>query len=203
MTRPLLVVLSSPSGGGKTTICREMLRRHPDWLYSVSATTRPPRPDEKNGADYIFLNEDEFRKKIEAGAFVEYAEVYNHHYGTLKEMIDRNLKEEKITLFDLDYNGAKNLKRSYSQAVTIFLMPPSLEVLKKRLVSRGTDSPEVQQGRFQEALKEVSLWSNYDYVVTNDELDSVVRKIEAVIVAEGCKVIPEVKPRLLKELEDS
>jgi len=203
MTRPLLVVLSSPSGGGKTTICRELLRRHPDWLYSVSATTRPPRPDEKNGADYIFLNEDEFRKKIEAGAFVEYAEVYNHHYGTLKEMIDRNLKEEKITLFDLDYNGAKNLKRSYSQAVTIFLMPPSLEVLKKRLVSRGTDSPEVQQGRFQEALKEVSLWSNYDYVVTNDELDSVVRKIEAVIVAEGCKVIPEVKPRLLKELEDS
>lgn len=177
------------------------MRRHPDWLYSVSATTRPPRPNEREGGDYIFLEEKEFQKRVEAGAFVEFSEVYDHRYGTLKETIDRNLKEEKITLFDLDHNGARNLKRSYSQAVSIFLMPPSLEVLKKRLVSRGTDSPEVQQGRFQEALKEVILWSNYDYVVTNDELDSVVRKIEAIIVAEGCKVIPEVKPRLLKELE--
>lgn len=203
MTRSLLVILSSPSGGGKTTIWRELLRRHPDYLYSVSATTRPPRPNERNGVDYIFLGEDEFQKKIEAGELVEFSKVYNHHYGTLKGTVNENLEQGRITLFDLDYNGARNLKRDYSQAVTIFLTPPSLEVLKKRLVSRGTDSPEVLEGRFRKALKEVNLWSNYDYVVTNDELDSVVAKIEAIIVAEGCKVVPETKPKLLKELERS
>jgi guanylate kinase len=203
VTRPLLVILSSPSGGGKTTICRELLRRHPDYLHSVSATTRPPRPNEKDGVDYIFLGEDEFQEKIKAGKLVEFSKVYNHHYGTLKEMVNKNLEQGRIILFDLDHNGARNLKRDYSQAVTIFLAPPSLEVLKKRLLSRGTDSPEVLEGRFREALKEVNLWSNYDYVVTNDELDSVVAKIEAIIVAESCKVVPETKPKLLKELERS
>lgn len=203
MTRPLLVILSSPSGGGKTTICRELLRRHPDYLHSVSATTRPPRPNEKDGVDYIFLGEEEFQGKIKAGELVEFSKVYNYHYGTLKEMVNENLKQGRIILFNLDHNGARNLKRDYSEAVTIFLAPPSLEVLKKRLLSRGTDSPEVLEGRFREALKEVNLWSNYDYVVTNDELDSVVAKIEAIIVAESCKVVPETKPKLLKELERS
>jgi guanylate kinase len=197
------VILSSPSGGGKTTICRELLRRHPDYLHSVSATTRPPRPNEKDGVDYIFLGEEEFQGKIKAGELVEFSKVYNYHYGTLKEMVNENLKQGRIILFNLDHNGARNLKRDYSEAVTIFLAPPSLEVLKKRLLSRGTDSPEVLEGRFREALKEVNLWSNYDYVVTNDELDSVVAKIEAIIVAESCKVVPETKPKLLKELERS
>jgi guanylate kinase len=203
VTRSLLVVISSPSGGGKTTICRELLRRHPDYLYSVSTTTRPPRPNEKNGVDYVFMSEKEFQRRSKAGEFVETTEIYGHRYGTLKETVNRNLKEGLITLFDLDYNGAVSLKRDFPQAVTVFLVPPSLEVLRRRLVSRGTDSSEVLEGRFQEALKEVSLWSNYDYVVTNDELDSVVERIEAIIVAEGLRAVPDSKPRLLKELDGS
>lgn len=140
---------------------------------------------------------------MKAGEFVETTEIYGHRYGTLKETVNRNLKEERITLFDLDYNGAVSLKRDFPQAVTIFLVPPSLEVLRRRLVFRGTDSPEVLEGRFDEALKEVSLWSNYDYVVTNDELDSVVERIEAIIVAEGLRAMPDSKPGLLRELDSS
>lgn len=202
-SKPLLVVLCSPSGGGKTTICRELLRRHPDYLYSVSTTTRPRRPNEREGVDYIFTDEGEFARRVEAGEFVETTEIYGHRYGTLKETVNKNLVQGKVTLFDLDYNGAMSLKKNFPRAITIFLVPPSLGVLRQRLLSRGTDSPEVLEKRFQEALKEVNLWSNYDYIVTNDQLDSVVKRIEAIIIAENCRVVPELKPKLLKEVDSS
>lgn len=183
----MLVVLSAPSGGGKTSIYKELLKRNPRFHYSVSATTRHRREGETDGVSYFFMTEDEFEKKIEMNMFAEWAKVYGNYYGTLRTYVDKALSEGHVLLMDLDVQGAKNLSDSYDEAITIFLVPPSLEVLKERLIGRGTDDEENCNRRLKQALKEIAEWSNYRYVVINDEFKRTVETVEAIITAESVK----------------
>jgi len=183
----LLIILSSPSGGGKTSIFKELLNRRPGFNYSVSATTRPGRKDEIEGESYYFLTEKEFQGKIEQGLFAEWAKVFGHYYGTYKMFIDKSLRNGDTTLMDLDIQGAWNLSKQYKEAVTIFLIPPSLKILKERLFNRGTDKYEVCEKRLEEALKEIEEWPNYNYVVVNDVFEKTVSEVEAIITAESAK----------------
>ncbi len=183
--RGLLIVLSSPSGGGKTSVYEELLKRFPQFKYSVSATTRPKRANEIDGESYHFLDREEFIRKRDAGDFAEWAEVYGNYYGTYKDFIDSSLQNGDVILLDLDIQGAANLSSLYEEAVTVFILPPSLKVLEKRLINRKTDDPEVCKRRLQEAIKEIAEWPNYNYVVINDILDDAVEDVAAIIKAES------------------
>ncbi len=177
--RGLLVVISSPSGGGKTTVVKRILDSGDDrFVYSVSATTRPPRPGEKDGRDYFFLSDEEFRRRIQDGAFAEWAEVHGHLYGTLKDQIDRNLEAGKIILLDIDVKGGLSLKQAFPEdSLLIFLAPPSLEVLEQRLRQRGTDSEEEINRRLQRVKMELDAAKQYDAVIVNEDLDATVRGV--------------------------
>ena len=177
--RGLLVVISSPSGGGKTTVVKRILGTGDDrFVYSVSATTRPPRPGEKDGRDYFFLSEEEFRRRIEEGAFAEWAEVHGHLYGTLKDQIERNLKAGKIILLDIDVKGGLSLRSAFpDDSLLIFLAPPSLKVLEERLRGRGTDSEEEIERRLQRVKMELDAARHYDRVIVNENLDATVQAV--------------------------
>lgn len=182
-----LVVLSSPSGGGKTTICRKILNRHKDYLYSTSATTRRKRKNEKEGRDYFFLSENQFNQIRKKRGFVEWAKVHGEYYGTLKKFVDKAKEEGKTALFVLDVQGGMAIKKKYPESVLIFLLPPSLEELKKRLIRRGTDRADEIEKRLKIALKEMRFWSKYDYVVINKNLEETVKLVEKIIEAERHK----------------
>ena len=182
-----LVVISSPSGAGKTTICHQILRKHKDYLYSVSATTRERREDEVNGKDYFFLSPEEFKRKIKKGEFVEWAWVFGHRYGTLKKFVTRAKKEGKVALFVPDVQGGMSIKRKYPDSVLIFILPPSVEELKRRLIHRGTEGKKEMKRRLSTALKEIKFWSKYDYVVINKDLNQSVESIENIIKSERLK----------------
>ena len=184
----LLVVISSPSGGGKTTVYRAILARHSEYKYSVSATTRPPRPNEQHGVDYFFLSDEEFDQKLANGEFVEWAWVHGHRYGTLKKFVEEALANDEVLIFDLDVQGAAAIKSAYPHnAVLIFLLPPSREELKQRLLRRGTDAPEEIEQRLKNAEKEVKRIPEYDYLVINDDLQKCIDKVDAIITAELCR----------------
>jgi guanylate kinase len=184
MKKATLVVLSSPSGGGKTTICRKILKRHKDYLYSISATSRKKRKNEKEGKDYFFLSESRFKQIIRRRGFVEWAKVHGEYYGTLKKFVDQAEKEGRVALFVLDVQGGMAIKKKYPKSVLIFLLPPSLEELKRRLIGRGTDDMDEVRKRLKTALKEIKFWSKYDYVVINNELGETARLVEKIIEAE-------------------
>ena len=178
------MVLSSPSGGGKTTICQEILKKHKDYLYSISATSRKKRKNEKEGKDYFFLSESQFKQIIRRRGFVEWAKVHGEYYGTLKKFVDQAEKEGRVALFVLDVQGGMAIKTKYPESVLIFLLPPSLRELKKRLIGRGTDNMDEVKKRLKTALKEIKFWSKYDYVVINNELGETARLVEEIIEAE-------------------
>ncbi|MFQ6002146.1 MAG: guanylate kinase [Candidatus Zixiibacteriota bacterium] len=187
MKKATLVVLSSPSGGGKTTICRKILKKHKDYLYSVSATTRKKRMNEKEGRDYFFLSESQFHQIRKNRGFVEWAKVHGEYYGTLKRFVDQAEKEGKVTLFVLDVQGGMAIKKKIPESVLIFLLPPSLEELKRRLIQRGTDDSDEVKRRLKTALKEIKFWSKYDYVVINKNLEETVKSVGKIIDAERHK----------------
>ena len=187
MKKACLVVLSSPSGGGKTTICRKILKKHKDYLYSVSATTRKKRKDEKEGKDYFFLSENRFSQIKKKRGFVEWAKVHGEYYGTLKKFVDPAEKEGKVALFVLDVQGGMAIKKKYPESVLIFLLPPSLGELKSRLIGRGTDNTGEVKKRLKAALKEIKFWSKYDYVVINKNLEETIKLVEKIIEAERHK----------------
>jgi guanylate kinase len=181
----LLLVLSAPSGTGKTTLAHRLVKELPEAKFSISATTRPPRGKEENGKDYYFLSPDEFTKRIESGSFVEWAEVYGHRYGTLQATLDEALQQGLISIFDIDVQGGSTIKSKYPGAVTVFILPPSMDVLAGRLRNRQTDSEENIQRRLHEARVEVTAGTSmYDYLIVNDDLDRAFGDLQAVIRAE-------------------
>lgn len=181
---PFPIILSAPSGGGKTSIARELLRRRTDLGYSVSCTTRSPRVGEVEGRDYYFLSLAEFERRRDAGEFAESAQVHGNMYGTLRSEIERVLSSGKHVVMDIDVQGAQQLTRVFPQSVTIFVLPPSAEVLLERLRQRRTESKEQLARRLQSALQELQAVELYQYVVTNDDLAKAVQRVSAVIDAE-------------------
>jgi guanylate kinase len=186
--RGLLIVLSSPSGAGKTTISRMLLDADDEIAMSVSATTRPMRSGEHDGKDYHFVTDDEFDRMIGDNEFVEWANVFGYRYGTPKQPVKDALREGRDILFDIDWQGARQLEPDFKgQLVTIFLLPPSMSELEQRLRARGTDSAEVIADRMQRAADEISHWAEYEYVLVNDEMDECLARVRAIIAAERSK----------------
>ncbi len=183
--RGLMFILSSPSGAGKTTIARRLLAEDSVIQLSVSATTRPMRPGEVDGVDYHFVDQAEFHRMVEADEFYEWAEVFGHCYGTPKARIRSGLKAGEDFLFDIDWQGTQQLfQKDQQDVVRVFLLPPSIGELARRLTGRGTDSPEVIAARMDRAKGEISHWDGYDYVVVNDDIDVCFEKVVQILAAE-------------------
>ena len=181
---PFPVILSAPSGGGKTTIARMLLARRPDLGYSVSCTTRGPRSGELAGRDYYFMSRAEFIAKREQGAFAESAEVHGNLYGTLKAEVEQVMRGGKHVVMDIDVQGAVQFVRAFPLSVTIFILPPSAEVLLERLRGRNTETSAQLAARLQSALQELQQVDEYEYVVINDDLERAVASVESIIDAE-------------------
>lgn len=183
--RGLMFILSSPSGAGKTTIARRLLEEDGHVRMSVSATTRPIRPGEVDGRDYHFVGQDQFGRMVEGDEFMEWAHVFGNSYGTPKAQIRAGLKAGQDFLFDIDWQGTQQLfQKAETDVVRVFLLPPSLDELRRRLTSRGTDSAEVIAGRMARAQAEISHWDGYDYVVVNDDIDTCFAKVVQILAAE-------------------
>jgi guanylate kinase len=182
-----VVVISGPSGVGKSSFVEKLLGAGLDLEYSVSATTRARRPHETEGRDYFFLSRENFKKRIDAKEFVEWAEVHGELYGTLRSETNRWLHAGKNVLLDIDVQGGRAVRKVYKDGVFIFILPPSLASLEERLRRRGTDSDDRIRLRLDNALREIHLVSEYDYAVVNDELGAALRAIVSIIVAESCK----------------
>lgn len=183
--RGFMLILSSPSGAGKTTICRNVLKKDSRITLSISATTRPKRPGEQEGVDYYFKTEEEFKAMIEADEFLEWAHVFGNYYGTLKKPVYEAMEEGKDILFDIDWQGAQQLKEVASEdVVTIFILPPSRDELESRLRNRAQDEESVIQERMEKANSEISHYTEYKYIVINQELDTSIDKVESIIKSE-------------------
>jgi len=186
--RGVLFVLSSPSGAGKTTISRMMLEADSDIALSISATTRPPRPGEVDGVHYHFVDVETFKKMAADGEFLEWAHVFGHRYGTPRAPVEALLAAGKDVLFDIDWQGAQQLyQEAGPDVVRVFVLPPTMEELERRLRSRGTDSDEVITARMERAANEISHWDGYDYVLINDNVEGCFDEVRAILRAERLK----------------
>jgi guanylate kinase len=183
--RGLMLVLSSPSGAGKTTLSKRLIALNPDLVLSVSATTRPPRPGEVDGEDYYFMSEDAFLAKVDEGGFYEWAKVFDHYYGTPKTPVEEALEDGRDVVFDIDWQGARALaEHSPDDVVRIFILPPSLTLLRERLTKRGQDTDEIVEGRMARARSEIAHWDEYDYVILNDDFSRALDKLSEILHAE-------------------
>ncbi len=183
--RGLMVVLSSPSGAGKTSISRAFLKAQADVVMSISTTTRAPRPGEENGKDYYFVTESEFHDMVKSGDFLEHARVFGNYYGTPRSHVEGELNAGGIVLFDIDWQGTQQLKsNARDDLVSIFILPPTLAELERRLKDRGQDSDDVVQNRMDRAADEMSHWPEYDYVIVNHDVDESIAQTMAILTAE-------------------
>ncbi|MBU0559369.1 MAG: guanylate kinase [Bacteroidetes bacterium] len=176
-----LFVFSAPSGSGKTTIVRNVLKENPDFVFSISATTRKCRKMETHRKDYFFITEEEFKRNIAENKFVEWEQFYGYYYGTLKSFIDSNIHEGRSVVFEVDVKGAIQIKNHYPEAVLIFVKPPSLEILKQRLIERKTECEEDLKKRFERMEMELSYESHFDHVVINESLQNAIEEVKKII----------------------
>jgi guanylate kinase len=183
----LIIVLSAPSGTGKSSICRRLLGVCPDIEFSVSYTSRTPRPNEIDGKDYHFISREDFQRRIDQGEFVEWVENYGHFYGTSGKVMNEVLGKGKDLLLDVEPHGAKKIKKKFEDGIFVFVLPPSLDELLNRLEKRGHESPEVIKTRFTQAERELKEVMWYDYTIFNDDLETAVKQMIAIYRAEKCK----------------
>jgi guanylate kinase len=199
--KPFLLVLSSPSGGGKTSIAKQLLQARDDLGYSVSATTRPMRPGERDGVDYYFLSRDEFERRRDAGEFLEWASYAGELYGTLKSEIDQILSKGRNAVLDVEIEGARQIRSRFPNSLHLFVLPPSAEVLLGRLVGRDTEPASVIQERIARAADELAAVSEYDYAIVNENLVLAVAQVAAILDAEARRVSRQDElPRFIERL---
>ncbi len=193
-----IVIISSPSGGGKTSICRKLLRSHPDWKFSVSYTTRPRRQAEVEGIDYYFVDPATFERLAQDGIFAEHCQVHLYNYGTPCQPLDEVNSRGGVILLDVDVQGAAKIKTEYPEAITVFILPPSVSELRQRLTVRGSETEEQLQVRFENAAREMKLWQEFEYVVVNDDLQVAVNKVHSIVISHPCRT-----DRVIKEQMDN
>lgn len=183
-----LIIVAAPSGGGKTSLVKELIRRIPDLQVSISHTTRAMRPGEIDGVDYFFVSDDTFDQLVAENAFVEHARVFNHQYGTSFAQIKSRLAAGIDIVLDIDWQGAQQIRTIFSDAVSVFVIPPSLEVLKQRLTKRQQDNEEVIESRMQRACDEMSHYSEFDYLIVNDGFEKAADELESIVIANRLKM---------------
>ncbi len=201
MDKGLLFVISGPSGAGKGTICKQLVKAI-NITMSVSETTRAPREGEIHGKNYFFVSKEAFQKKKKENGYLEYAEVYGNFYGTPKEFIMEKIGSGHDVVLEIDFQGALQVKEKFPDGIFIFILPPSMKELKKRIVNRGSESEKSCKERFNNALKEISYIDKYDYCVINDEVTNAVRKVRTIIEAEHYKVTKEIYDQIQKYKEE-
>ena len=203
--RGKLIVIAAPSGAGKTTLVHELLVRVPQLVFSVSYTTRPPRPAEREGTDYFFVSEAEFAQMVERRAFLEHARVFDHWYGTGKSHVEDLLARGTSVLLEIDWQGARQVKARAPEAVTIFILPPSVAELERRLRGRRTDSEQTIRRRLRDALDDMRHWNEFDYALINDDLDAAASALAEVVAAGSAAhatTSPPLRERVRRILDD-
>ncbi|WP_062197802.1 guanylate kinase [Massilibacterium senegalense] len=200
----LLIVLSGPSGVGKGTVCKALREQKKEILYSVSATTRNPRPGEEHGVHYFFKSKEEFEQMIEKNELLEWAEYVGNYYGTPLGYVQNSINEGKDVILEIEVQGAMQVQKNFPEAIFIFLAPPSLSELRNRLTTRGTETEDIINHRIQVAKEEMDMMDSYDYVVENDSVLAACERIHAIVVAEHCKRsrIQKKYKQILTEVED-
>lgn len=178
-----LFVIAAPSGAGKTSLVNALVKSLDDLHVSISCTTRPMRPDDQEGKDYFFISEEDFQQKIQANEFLEYATIYHHHYGTPKTWVMNHLKQGKDVILEIDWQGARQIHAEFHQAILIFIFPPSLKILKERLIQRGQDSEAVIDERLAAAQGEMSHFEEFDYLIVNDDFEEALYNLKAIVSA--------------------
>ena len=184
----MIIIVSAPSGAGKTSICNSLIKSDKNIVYSISTTTRQPRKGEKNGREYFFVDNKKFKDMVKKNLFVEYAKVHNYFYGTSKKMLEETLNKGKDILLDIDVQGAIKIKKQYKDAIMIFITTPTLKILKERLIKRNKDLLDVINTRVKNAKKELTYLPRYDYLVLNDKLDISIENVKSIIKAERLSI---------------
>lgn len=197
MRKPNLYILSAASGTGKTSLARALIERLPNLAFSISHTTRAPRPGERDGVDYFFVSPAEFERMRAAGEFLEHAEVYGNRYGTSRAVIERLMAEGKSVLLDIDWQGAHNVKRQVPDAVSIFILPPSRAALRERLTRRGQDAPDVVERRMRQAVDEMRHYAEFDCVILNDDFEAALGDLRVLVTGAGAARPLTLDPALL------
>ncbi len=183
-----LLVLSGPSGAGKGTLVDRLIPARPQCVFAISSTTRPKRASEADGVQYEFVSREEFERRRSAGFFLEWAEVHGQLYGTPVRFVDEQLRAGRVVVLDVDVQGGASVRRARPDAVSVFIYPPSIDALRRRLLARGTDSKPVVERRLQDAPGELAQYREYDYLVMNDDLDQAVARLTSIVDAERCRV---------------
>lgn len=180
-----LFVFAAPSGAGKTTLVHAVVTKHPELRFSISYTTRKPRRNEADGVDYLFVTKSEFMRLRDRGELLEFAKVFDNYYATSRSQVEEHLADDRNVVLEIDWQGARQVRDSMPECVTIFILPPSVEELERRLRDRRTDAPEVIERRLRDALSDMSHWDEFDHVIINDDLNRAISDLEDVLVGKG------------------